>query len=145
MTLRIATVQDAQAIAALERTCFTVPWSQDAIAGDLRSNPAAFYLLAEEEGRVVGYVGMWHVLDEAQVTNLAVHPEHRRKGIGTTLLAALAVKAKAEGIETILLEVRERNIAAIALYESMGFVRDGLRKGYYPDDGDAAVLMSRKV
>ena len=145
MTLRRAAPGDADAIAALERICFAVPWSRESILADLGNNPAAKYLLAEQDGEVAGYVGMWHVLDEGQITNLAVRPEHRRQGVATLLLGALLAEARAEKVARVMLEVRERNTGAIALYESMGFRRNGLRKGYYPDDGDNAVLMDIRL
>ena len=145
MSIRPADLSDAEAILALERASFAVPWSESSIRGDLESNPAAHYLVAVEEGNVVGYIGMWAILDEAQVMDIAVAPAARRRGIGRELVARLIEEARELGLDRILLEVREKNTGAIALYAAMGFESDGLRRGYYLDDRDNAVLMSRKI
>lgn len=145
MNIRPAVPSDAEAILALERASFAVPWSESSIRGDLASNPAAHYLVAVEEGCVVGYIGMWAILDEAQVMDVAVAPAARRRGIGRALVARMIEEARELGLDRILLEVREKNTGAIALYAAMGFESDGLRRGYYPDDGDNAILMSRKI
>jgi [ribosomal protein S18]-alanine N-acetyltransferase len=141
MNVRVATPADADAILELERTCFTLPWSEDSIRSDLSGNAAARYWVAEADGRIVGYVGLWRVLDEGQIMDVAVLPSHRRRGVGTKLLETLIADCASAGIDRLLLEVREKNLGALALYEGMGFEREGLRKGYYPDDGDNAVLM----
>ena len=145
MTVRVATPADADAILALERASFSIPWSEESIRSDLAENAAARYWVAEEDGRVVGYVGLWRVLDEGQIMDVAVLPSHRRRGIATELLEALIEDCEAAGIDRLLLEVREKNVGALALYERLGFEREGLRRGYYPDDGDNAVLMGRAV
>ena len=145
MSIRPADLSDAEAILALERASFAVPWSESSIRRDLESNPAAHYLVAVEEGNVVGYIGMWAILDEAQVMDIAVAPAARRRGIGRELVARLIEEARELGLDRILLEVREKNTGAIALYAAMGFESDGLRRGYYLDDRDNAVLMSRKI
>jgi len=145
VTVRVARPADADAILALERASFTIPWSEESIRSDLEDNAAARYWVAEVDGRVVGYVGLWRVLDEGQIMDVAVLPSHRRHGVATRLLEALIEDCAAAGIDRLLLEVREKNVGALALYEGLGFEREGLRKGYYPDDGDSAVLMGRAV
>lgn len=145
MTVRPATPADADAIVAIERASFAIPWSEASIRRDLADNPAARVLVAEQDGRVVGYVGLWRVLDEGQVNDVAVLPEFRRRGVGRALVRGMARNARDEGMVRLSLEVRSRNDAAIALYEAEGFVREGLRKGYYADDGDDAVLMGRTL
>ncbi len=145
MTVRRATPADADAIVAIERASFAVPWSEASVRHDLETNPDARVWVAEEAGRVVGYAGLWRVLDEGQVNDVAVLPDVRRRGIGRALVRRMARDAADEGIVRLTLEVRSRNTAAIALYEAEGFGREGRRKGYYADDGDDAVLMGRSL
>jgi len=145
VSVRVAVPADADAILALERACFTIPWNEQSIRSDLTSNAAAHYWVAEQGGLVVGYVGLWRILDEGQIMDVAVLPTYRRRGIARRLLQSLLDDCVAAGVDRLLLEVRSKNVGAITLYEGLGFVREGLRKGYYPDDGDSAVLMGRDV
>ncbi len=128
-------------IAALEQQCFAIPWSRDMFLEEL-ANDMAVYFVAQTDGEVVGYAGMWHVCGEGHITNIAVSPSHRRSGIGRLLLGRLIDSARIQDMHVMFLEVRASNAAAIALYENHGFIRAGLRKGYYADNGEDAVLMS---
>ncbi len=128
-------------IADLEKQCFSLPWTREMFEGELMSSIAE-YFVAEYDGRAVGYAGMWKILDEGHITNIAVSPYYRRKKIGQALLDSLVSRANQKGIKKLLLEVRKSNEAAISLYSKNGFQSVGLRKGYYSDNNEDAVLMN---
>jgi len=139
--LREMTVDDLADVHEVERLSFPTPWSTNAFLRELTENIYADYIVAAVRGRVIGYAGMWVVIDEAHVTNIAVHPEFRGRGIGERLLCELFVRAKARGARRMTLEVRPSNEVARHLYEKHGFVARGLRKGYYSDTGEDAIIM----
>lgn len=141
LVIRPAEPEDVNDIAEIEEICFTVPWSADSILKELTSNPLACYVVAEFEGKVVGYVGMWQILDEGHITNVAVRPEHRGQHIASTIIAVMLEIGAQMGIVRYTLEVRSSNEAAKALYRSFDFKEAGLRKGYYEDNGEDAVIM----
>ncbi len=143
LLVRAAEAKDVAAIAEIERQCFAVPWSEDSLYHDIVENAVAFYLVAEIEGHVCGYVGVWKILDEGHITNVAVEPACRRRHIASAMLDVLFAVTGADGIVRYTLEVRKENEAAIALYSGKGFVAAGLRKGYYEDNGEDAVIMWR--
>lgn len=116
--------------AAIEEACFSMPWSIDAFRDELH-NPGAVYAAAEAGGKTVGYGGMRGAAGEFYIDNIAVSPEYRRRGIGRALTAYLIAAAKKAGSEFISLEVRPSNAPAIALYESLGFKKAGLRRDFY--------------
>jgi len=128
---------------AVEKLCFATPWSRDTFVYELETNNLAHYYVALQEAEVVGYGGLWSVLNEGHVTNIAVHPLHRRKGIGQTLLSTLLLYAIRAGLTDVTLEVRVSNEPAKALYEHNGFVVEGRRKGYYSDTKEDALIMWR--
>ena len=127
-------------IAALERKCFSDPWSEAAIAPELE-NPLSLWLVAEQGDAVLGYVGSQSVPPEADMMNIAVAPEARRQGIAEALVHALEAALRENGVESLTLEVRVSNLPARALYEKLGFTPVGLRKNYYfhPKE-DACIL-----
>ena len=129
------------AVADIEQACFAAPWSAAALAEEL-VNPHAVFLVAVEGETVLGYVGMHHLLDEGYVTNVAVSPVARRRGVARALLADLAAYGAANGLYRITLEVREGNTPAIALYEGAGYTRDGVRPGFYRDPTEDAAIYS---
>lgn len=131
---------DLDEIMTVERASFSNPWSARFFLDELRV-PNARSLLAEIEGRIVGYVIYWHLPREIDIHNLAVHPVHRRQGIARSLLCATINEAINKGSGRVTLEVRKSNQAAQRLYQSLGFVARGLRKGYYSDDGEDALVM----
>lgn len=143
LVIRQAGEWDIDAISSLEKICFTVPWSRDSIARELTENDMAFYIVAELNGQVVGYAGMWHIVDEAHITNVAVLPEQRNKHIATAIIAVMIQFSEEKGIRRFTLEVRSSNEPAKALYRNFGFKEEGLRKGYYEDNGEDAVIMWR--
>ncbi len=141
MIVRDATPFDIPALAALERECFSEPWSEAGFAEFLANELSRCYV-AEVDGMVCGYIGMYLICGEAEITNLAVCASHRRLGIGGRLLDAVCAT---EGAERILLDVRQSNTAARALYEKYGFQTDGIRRGFYAKPREDAVLMSRDL
>ena len=131
-------------IAELERNCFSVPWSRNMLAEELDNACAAFLAAIDETNRVVGYAGLMVVLDEGYITNVAVHPDFRRRGIAQKLLDVFENFAKANKLAFLTLEVRESNYGAIALYGSRGYRGVGRRKNYYEHPKEDAVIMTRE-
>ncbi|MHB1315875.1 MAG: ribosomal protein S18-alanine N-acetyltransferase [Christensenellales bacterium] len=142
--LRKMESQDIAQITELEKKCFTIPWSEYSFREELK-NPCACYIVAEDNGHIAGYGGMWIVLDEAYITNIAVEHQQRRRGLGRDILKWLLSDAMAQGVTAITLEVRTSNVPAIALYESFGFIKCGLRKGYYIDNNEDAIIMKKEL
>ncbi len=140
LTIRRMTAEDIDAVAAIEAATFPTPWSRDAFASEMR-NVAARYLVAEKDGQVVGFAGAWVILDESHVTNIAVLESHRGQGIGRQLTAALLQYLSNLGVAYATLEVRKSNIVAQNLYTSLGFIKLGVRKRYYEDNGEDALLL----
>lgn len=130
-------------VAALEKLCFADPWSETSVASEL-DNPLSLWLIAEEEGTVQGYVGSQTVMDETDMMNIAVHPDCRRRGIAAALIGELVNQLREHGSHVLRLEVRESNVPAIALYESMGFTQLGLRKNYYRNPKENALILGKE-
>ena len=130
-------------IAALEKLCFSDPWSENSIAYELTSR-LSYWLVAVENGEVVGYIGSQSVLGESDMMNVAVHPDHRRKGIAEALVLALAKDLKERDNVCLTLEVRVSNAPAIALYEKLGFAQVGLRKNYYRNPKEDARILRKE-
>jgi len=144
LVLRKMTLEDIEQVVALDQMSFSLPWPMHSFQYEVTGNPAARCWVAELEGRVVGMVVAWFIVDEIHVATFAVHSDFRKQGIGEKLLAITLQSAKDEGAISSFLEVRESNIAALALYRKFGFVVDGRRKGYYKNNGEDAILMSLK-
>lgn len=132
--------EDIPEIMEIERMCFRTPWHENAFYNELYHQPAC-YLVAKVNERVAGYAGMWVITDEAHITTLAVHPHYRRQHIGEKLLLALLERVLARRARYATLEVRESNIAAQRLYAKYGFHTVAIRKGYYTDTGENALIM----
>lgn len=126
-------------LAEIEKACFHAPWSADMLREELGKG---IFLVAEQDGAAVGYVGCQTVLDEGYITNVAVSPDCRRQGIGRALIAELTERAKRAGLAFVTLEVRASNAPALALYEGAGFRRVGVRKNFYTAPAEDAVLMT---
>jgi ribosomal-protein-alanine N-acetyltransferase len=139
--IRNAEEKDLDALSALEDECFSLPWTREQLRGELPDERHEF-LVAEEDGAVVGYIGMMCVLDEGYISNVAAAPEARRRGIGTALIGALLRRAAERELSFVTLEVREHNEPAIRLYTAQGFEPVGLRKNYYDSPRENAVLMT---
>lgn len=132
---------DAPAVAEVEAACFAQPWTLKDFEHEMRGNPVARYLVAEKDGRVVGFAGAHIILDEGHITNVAVLPEVRGQGLGRLLLRGLLQYAANLGARYLTLEVRESNAPAISLYQSFGFIKVSVRRRYYADNGEDALLM----
>lgn len=145
LVLRRATLDDAEAIYEVEKACFSTPWSMESIEAELNEDmhDQRLYLVAEEDGRIVAYAGAWLVLDEGQITNIAVIPDARRQGIGAMITRKLVRLLFEASMTEIFLEVRLSNLGALAMYRRLGFTVKGIRKNYYTDPVEDAYIMSR--
>lgn len=141
--IRRAEERDIAAIAELDKLCFSISWSQNAYEQEIKWNDLALYLVAEEQDRIIGFAGLWAILEEGHVTNVAVHPDYRRRGLGEMLVAKLIAISEEKGIQQHSLEVRPSNRDAIALYHKFDFQEMGRRKSYYEDTGEDALIMWR--
>ncbi|MBR3894771.1 MAG: ribosomal protein S18-alanine N-acetyltransferase [Clostridia bacterium] len=130
-------------VSALERLCFSEPWSENAL--ELLLGDAAIGFVCVAGSHVVAYGGMLWAPDEGQITNVAVHPNARRRGCARAILSALTEAARARGALQISLEVRESNAAAIALYERDGYKTVGKRKNFYRNPREDALIMIRNI
>lgn len=142
MILREMLVEDLEQVMEIENALFHVPWTKEGFFTFLTRNDAMF-LVVEEKDRILGYCGLLMVLDEGDITNVAVAADRQREGIGHFLMESLIRLAAERGVTTIHLEVRAGNGTAIRLYERMGFLRDGIRKAYYQEPVEDAILMTR--
>ncbi|GAA3403045.1 ribosomal protein S18-alanine N-acetyltransferase [Paenibacillus hodogayensis] len=141
LQFRSMRVEDIDSICDIERESFTTPWSAGAFHNELTNNHFAHYLVMQLDGEIVGYGGMWMIVDEAHVTNIAVRTAYRGRKLGERLLIQLQSAAVFLGAERITLEVRASNTIAQRLYAKLGFIPAGLRRGYYTDNGEDAIIM----
>ena len=132
-------------VLVIERASFSMPWSRGAFLYEMEQNQVARCWVGREDGRIVGYVCLWEVADEVHVTNVAVHPDARRRGIARALIESVFARARAAGNRMVLLEVRPTNTEALALYESFGCRVVGRRRGYYYGTGEDALVMESSV
>ena len=128
----------------LERICFSTPWSRNMLAEELDNACSAFLVAVDTNEKVVGYAGLQVVLDEGYIANIAVFPEHRRKGVAGQLLQVFMNFAEANRLAFLTLEVRASNQAAIALYANRGFEEVGRRKNYYEHPKEDAIIMTKE-
>ena len=132
---------DLDAVYGVETRSFSIPWSKNELRRELAENPLAYYKVARVDGTVAGYAGLWHVVDEGHICNIAVDEPFRRKGVGAALVTALVALAQEKKLRGLTLEVRMGNTAAQKLYHKFGFVVEGLRKNFYNDPKEDAVIM----
>lgn len=144
MIIREMKRSDILAIAELEKICFSDPWSENSIASEL-DNPLSFWLVAEDNGKIAGYVGSQAVLDAADMMNLAVSPDYRQQGIGYALVNGLMQHLQQNNVIALLLEVRVSNTPAISLYEKLGFVQVGRRPKYYHNPREDALILRKEL
>ena len=142
LSAHIMTEEDIPFIAALERECFSLPWTEKGLTEEL-SNENAVFFTAKKDGKTVGYMGLHCVLDECYIANVAVSTAERRQGIGRFLLKYAEEKAVEKNCSFISLEVRVSNEGAIALYESEGYERMGERKNFYSSPTENALIMTK--
>lgn len=119
---------------------FPVYWSKASFQSELE-NKLAHYFVAKDGEKVIGYGGMWIIIDEGHITNIAVHPDYRKKGIGDLILNTMINECTKRKVIAMTLEVRASNIAAQGLYSKHGFIEEGIRKKYYEDNGEDAIIM----
>lgn len=141
MIMRRMKQEDAEQVASLEKANFSVPWSEQSIR-EAAARKENIYVVAEENGEILGYAGAWGVFSEADITNVCVKEDSRKKGIGVKLLHYLMEEGRKADIKTFFLEVRESNAAAIALYEKIGFHKVGIRKNFYEKPVENGIVMS---
>ncbi|WP_413092335.1 ribosomal protein S18-alanine N-acetyltransferase [Terribacillus sp. 179-K 1B1 HS] len=132
---------DVSAVYAIETASFTVPWSIDIFEREITENTFANYFVIESDGVIAGYCGMWLVIDEAQITNIAILPEYRGQKLGEKLFAHVVEQAIFAGAYRLSLEVRVSNLTAQHLYRKFGLVPGGIRKNYYTDNQEDAIVM----
>lgn len=141
--IRRMEARDLAQVSANEALCFSMPWSLRAFA-DVLAREEMIFLVVEEEGRIVGHCGVTNVLGEGNITNVAVHPDYRKRGIGRKMLARLLQEGRKAGITAFTLEVREGNKEAVHLYEKAGFVTEGVRRGFYDKPKENALIMWKR-
>ena len=141
VTLEPMAVQDIPRVLEIERESFRTPWPTDAYTHELKENRLATYIVAKLEEHLVGYAGMWVILDEAHITTIAVEPAFRGQHVGERLLIGLIEAAMERGARWMTLEVRRSNLSAQSLYRKYGFRDIGTRKGYYSDNREDAIVM----
>ena len=140
--IRRMQIDDVPAAHEIDKLSFTLPWPERSLRFEVTDNPAARCWVAEQDGRVVGMLILWMIIDEAHIATLSTHPEFRKQGIAESLLIKTLEEAYAEGARSALLEVRAGNQAAQALYRKYGFKAVGRREHYYKDNNEDAVLMT---
>ena len=145
VTFRMMRCEDIPRISVIEAESFPTPWSEHAFISELTQNRFAHYIVMEHEGRIVGYGGMWVLFDEAHVTNIAVASDYRGRRLGARLMMELGTRAYRMGASRITLEVRPSNTVARNMYAKFGFQPNGIRPGYYSDNGEDAIIMWAKL
>ncbi|MCK6538803.1 MAG: ribosomal protein S18-alanine N-acetyltransferase [Anaerolineales bacterium] len=142
MEIRRMTLEDLPAVIELDKLSFSLPWPERSFRFELTDNPASRCWVAEMDGRIVGMLVAWMLVDEAHIATLATHPDHRRQGIARKLLEHALRYMSREGAISSFLEVRESNAAAREMYRKFGYEETGRRKRYYKDTGEDAILMT---
>lgn len=135
------TVEHIDGVLAVEEATFSIPWTRKDFEREMTENNLAIYYVAVADGKVVAYAGMWHVITEGHITNVAVLEDYRKQGIGDALMEKLEQVALEKEMIGITLEVRINNTPAQRLYHKHGYRAEGLRKNYYPDTHEDAVIM----
>ena len=145
VSLAPMTLDDLDEVLAIEKASFHTPWSRGAFRYELTQNRVARSLVMRIGHELVGYLCLWEIGHEIHITNLAVHPRHRRRGAARALLGSVLDDARRKSVELVFLEVRPTNVEALGLYESLGFRVIGRRKGYYFDTGEDAFVMEARL
>lgn len=141
LTFRRMELRDIDQIVKIENESFTTPWSKESFENELMKNQFAHYTVLEDEKEVFGYCGVWIIVDEAHITNIALLPKYRGLKLGESLLRKVMDSAREKGAKTMTLEVRVTNDIAQSLYRKLGFQNGGLRKNYYTDNQEDALVM----
>src|SRR5690625_1300544 len=132
---------DIDAVMSVDQASFSTPWSREIFKREMNENKYAYYFVIEENDKIIGYAGLWIVEDDAQITNIALLPEYRGYKIGEKFFGFSVQFAIKKGAYRLSLEVRESNLVAQLLYRKFGLVPGGIRKGYYPDNNEDAIVM----
>ncbi len=138
-------VRDIEEVVIIEEKSFPIPWSKNAFEKEIKKNILAKYFVALWEDKIVAYGGMWFIVDEAHVTNIAVDPDYRGKKIGKVLVEGMIKEAASLGMLKMTLEVRRGNLVAQNMYKTLGFLSCGVRPGYYQDNGEDAIIMWKDI
>ncbi len=144
INIRRAGMADLEKIYECETASFEEPWTYAMLYDDIIENGNTVYMVVENAGDIIGYGGMWIVMDEAHITNVCIMPEHRKKGHAKALMRELICAGKEQGASSVTLEVRVSNKPALRLYKQMGFTIQGLRKRYYRNNEDAYVMWTER-
>ncbi|MGI6420635.1 MAG: ribosomal protein S18-alanine N-acetyltransferase [Syntrophomonadaceae bacterium] len=140
--IRRMTAHDLDGVMQVELESFPLPWSKESYLGELK-NSFATYLVCDLEGEIAGFGGIWVVFEEAHITNVAIASQYRQRGLGTLLMEKLEAVAREKRAQRILLEVRTSNFPAQRMYKNLGFIPTGLRKEYYTDNKEDAIVMTK--
>ncbi|WP_442597630.1 ribosomal protein S18-alanine N-acetyltransferase [Neobacillus sp. D3-1R] len=141
LIFRLMREEDIDQIVEIEKLSFATPWSKESFYNELYKNQFATYVVLEDGEKIIGYCGAWIVIDEAHITNIAVLPEYRGKKLGESILTKIMEVAREMGAKSMTLEVRVTNIVAQNLYRKLGFNNGGIRKNYYTDNQEDALVM----
>ncbi|MCH6269588.1 ribosomal protein S18-alanine N-acetyltransferase [Neobacillus citreus] len=133
--------EDIDQVLEVEHASFTTPWSREAFYNEMHNNNFAVYIVLEHENKIIGYCGVWVVIDEGHVTNVAILPEYRGKKLGEMMMRKLISVCRERGARSMTLEVRVTNHVAQSLYRKLGFQNGGIRKNYYSDNLEDALVM----
>lgn len=139
--IRKMEMSDVKDVWQLDVHSFSAPWSKETYEMELTENDYAHYFVMETEGNIIGYVGTWLVIDDAQITNIAIHPNFRGYKLGEKLFGYAMQYVMNNGATRLSLEVRKSNLVAQNLYRKFGLVPGGIRENYYPDNGEDAIVM----
>ena len=142
MNIRRMTIDDLAQVVAIDKASFSLPWPERSFRFEISDNSASRAWVAEEDGKVVGAIVAWLLVDEAHIATIATHPDFRRRGIASKLLSHALRMMMNEGALTSVLEVRESNLAAQEMYRKFGFEESGRRPRYYKDNSEDAILMA---
>lgn len=145
ISIRNMKITDLPQVMKIDSRSFPSPWTKEIYEQELLKNDFAHYFVIVHEDEIIGYVGLWIVFDDAQITNIAIAPEYRGKGIGEKLFAFALTYAFQRGAQKLSLEVRPSNHVAKNMYKKFGLKKGGIRKNYYPDNGEDAIVMWVKL
>ena len=140
--IRKMTLDDIEQVVAIDRVSFSLPWPERSFRFELTDNPASRCWVAELDGRIVGMIVVWLIVDEVHVATIATHPDFRRQGIAKNLLSHTLQHLSSEGAQSSFLEVRASNLAAQEMYRKFGYEESGVRRRYYRDNDEDALLMT---
>lgn len=140
ITTGLMTLADVDAVHAIEVACFKTPWSKESFTHEITGNQCARYMVVREDGEPIAYAGVWFILDEGHITNIAVRPDRRGMGYGELCTRALIQLAADCGMSVMTLEVRRSNTVAQKLYHKLGFIDVGFRPKYYENSEDALIM-----